>query len=208
MTLHWGDLKAPEPVCLRNGFNNPMQELLFRQGTALPWHTKQSFRFMEPSRDLYMLSQSSNKTKYGGIRRENSTTSSPLQDVNIRVRRKAVLPDSHLRSACSRGSNRGEHKAYRTTGKFHECPWITCGGCQWGAPFRNLLTRGCEPTDWPATRACWAKIAATQTFIVETESPWSSNICMYLTTTGTQQSSGWTLITKKKRVFTCWHTAT
>lgn len=73
------------------------------------------------------------------------------------TRRKAVLQDSHLRSTQPKGSDRGEHKASRTTGRSHEGTRTACRGRNQRAPLRNLPTKACDPTDQPSTKACQAE---------------------------------------------------
>ena len=115
---------------------------------------------------------------------------SPTPFADATARRKAVLPDRHLRSACSRGSNGGEHKDSWTTSKSHEGTRTACEGYNRRAPLRKWLTRGCDPTVRPSTKIYRAEMAATYTLMIETESSLSSNIYKYLSNVGTEQRSG------------------
>ena len=62
--------------------------------------------------------------------------SSPTRLADVIARRKAVLTDSHFRSARSKGSNGGEHKASRTIGKSHEGTLAMRGGFSLSTPLR------------------------------------------------------------------------
>ncbi|KAE8301057.1 hypothetical protein D5F01_LYC01210 [Larimichthys crocea] len=146
MTFHWEDPKAPEPVCMSYGINNPMREPLFGQGTALPVPPrtdKQSIRLTKTSMYCFRARTGQRKVALGGSSStldsgaKATKLSSPTRFTAVTARRKAVLQDSHLRSACSRGSNGGEHRASRMTGRSQEGTRTAGGGRNRRTPLRN-----------------------------------------------------------------------
>lgn len=85
--------------------------------------------------------------------------------------------DFQLRPACSKGSNGGgKHYACRTKGRSHKDTRTTHGGCSRWTPFRKWPTREWDPINRLSYKTCSAQMAATNTLMVETESPWSSSI--------------------------------
>lgn len=103
--------------------------------------------------------------------------SSPTLFAEEIASRNAVLADTHFKSAPSSGSNGGEDKPSKTTGRSHEGTRANLGGRRRMAPFKKRDTKECDPTDRELTSACLAEMAATYTFIVETDRPVSKSPC-------------------------------
>ena len=80
--------------------------------------------------------------------------SSLTRFAEVMARRKAVLTESHLSSACNKGSTGGEHRASSTKGRSHVGALGMFGGRSLSAPLKKRDTSLWLPTVLLSTLEC------------------------------------------------------